>query len=383
MKWTNEGAGKIQVSRFNSAWGKLSAEHNHFVELRGVIGGEEYRSSLWSPFGHAHRDDVEAVQQAIGFKWKWTLTAMNAGVLTKEINDALEVLEASRPVDDKRQTPEQVAKEAKERQELEAQFKARAEAKAKAVREVYCDAGAVPVPVGVGQMAVAAVLTYDNSDLQSDYHDSHATLAGPFLLALLPEGSETQPKARAAVARYPELASVEFEWKTEKYSMGHGNYLEQKGGFEVSPEITQSIERYGGGRVTNGAWEIQFLGHSRFTSEMLPFKGYPGSGPVYSEPESEGAQNGITVTLNDVHQGVEIRFPGKPSEAVRESLKAHGFRWSRFQKLWYAKQTEQHIAFARSLTDPTVTVEPPQSDSDIRFDEYNAQVEAERTGAGM
>lgn len=37
------------------------------------------------------------------------------------------------------------------------------------------------------------------------------------------------------------------------------------------------------------------------------------------------------------HQGIEIEFDGKPSEEIRTKLKGAGFRWSRYQKIWYAK----------------------------------------------
>lgn len=57
----------------------------------------------------------------------------------------------------------------------------------------------------------------------------------------------------------------------------------------------------------------------------------------------------VQVTENDEKNGVEIRFACKPSDDVRDSLKFHGFRWSRFQSLWYARRTPETLSFARSL----------------------------------
>lgn len=62
-----------------------------------------------------------------------------------------------------------------------------------------------------------------------------------------------------------------------------------------------------------------------------------------------GAVTGVTVTLNDEKNGVEIRFPSKPDTAVLERLKANGWRWSRFSNCWYAKQSPSTLAFAESL----------------------------------
>lgn len=61
----------------------------------------------------------------------------------------------------------------------------------------------------------------------------------------------------------------------------------------------------------------------------------------------------VKIVLNEDKNGVEIYFSGKPSEDVRNNLKSNGFRWSRFNKCWYAKQSEDTLGFANSLTDTT------------------------------
>ncbi|MGG2091268.1 hypothetical protein AB1283_00695 [Bacillus sp. S13(2024)] len=55
-------------------------------------------------------------------------------------------------------------------------------------------------------------------------------------------------------------------------------------------------------------------------------------------------------TLNEEKQGIEVSFTSKPSEEVREQLKMNGFRWSRYQKVWFAKQTSERLAFVQLLT---------------------------------
>ena len=62
------------------------------------------------------------------------------------------------------------------------------------------------------------------------------------------------------------------------------------------------------------------------------------------------AVEGVTLTENDAKNGVEIRFPGKPSPAVIASLKANKFRWSRRGGFWFSKRTVESLAFARELS---------------------------------
>lgn len=61
----------------------------------------------------------------------------------------------------------------------------------------------------------------------------------------------------------------------------------------------------------------------------------------------------IKIVLNEEKNGVEIYFSGKPSEDVRNNLKSNGFRWSKYNKCWYAKQNEDTLNFANSLINTT------------------------------
>ncbi len=73
--------------------------------------------------------------------------------------------------------------------------------------------------------------------------------------------------------------------------------------------------------------------------------------PAAPAPDAaEPARNGVTVSENEEKNGVEIRFPAKPDASVLETLKANGWRWSRFSACWYTKRTPDALAFARSLT---------------------------------
>jgi hypothetical protein len=57
----------------------------------------------------------------------------------------------------------------------------------------------------------------------------------------------------------------------------------------------------------------------------------------------------VELKLNDKLNGIELFFTGKPSEGTRELLKENGFRWSKYNKCWYSKQSDKTILFAESL----------------------------------
>ncbi|MDV3429221.1 MAG: hypothetical protein LIR50_19710 [Bacillota bacterium] len=58
---------------------------------------------------------------------------------------------------------------------------------------------------------------------------------------------------------------------------------------------------------------------------------------------------GIQVHYNQEKSGIELIFPGKPDAEVLSQLKSNGFRWSRYQKLWCAKDTAERRAFIKDV----------------------------------
>jgi hypothetical protein len=74
-----------------------------------------------------------------------------------------------------------------------------------------------------------------------------------------------------------------------------------------------------------------------------------------------------TWNYNDTKGGVEIRFPAKPADDVRESIRAAGFAWNAYDECWYISRSEAAATFASQLVarltgqpaDPT----PPTEDT--------------------
>ena len=66
--------------------------------------------------------------------------------------------------------------------------------------------------------------------------------------------------------------------------------------------------------------------------------------------------------LNEELKGVELYFNTKPAAEVLNNLKSNKFRWSKFKKCWYAKQSEKTLQVATALTtdqETPVTIEAP------------------------
>lgn len=62
------------------------------------------------------------------------------------------------------------------------------------------------------------------------------------------------------------------------------------------------------------------------------------SGACPAEPPTP-PDTGATITRNPEKSGIEIRFPAKPDDSILVALRSAGFRFSRRQSMWYAKDT--------------------------------------------
>jgi hypothetical protein len=60
--------------------------------------------------------------------------------------------------------------------------------------------------------------------------------------------------------------------------------------------------------------------------------------------------NNVTMKLNNELKGVELYFSSKPSTEIITKLKTNSFRWNGSKMCWYAKQSENTLQFANTLT---------------------------------
>lgn len=120
--------------------------------------------------------------------------------------------------------------------------------------------------------------------------------------------------------------------RREKYSMGNGYYL--------------ADHRMSGWQVCK--YNLNYFNWDLFYINLADGVAMPPK--AVSEPVKSGSvSESVEVRFNQEKNGIEIIFPSKPEPSVIESLKANGFRWSSFSKLWWAKQSPKTLAFANQL----------------------------------
>lgn len=178
----------------------------------------------------------------------------------------------------------------------------------------------------------------DASDTNSDYFN-HTTTRTVFIEFTASTRNDME-ELRTAAAKFEgtaELATADKEHEhREMYSMGAGFYLgtyKHNTGWKVSKVPLTSY------RATLEAMQLA-AGRGDFLVNT--------SAPAPAEADT-GAE-GIRVQLNEKMRGVEIRFSGKPSDETLSAIRnAGGWRWSKFQKMWYAGDTERTRSFAYGL----------------------------------
>ena len=101
------------------------------------------------------------------------------------------------------------------------------------------------------------------------------------------------------------------------------------------------------------------------------------------EPKVTTSENGFTITDNPDYGSIEVKFSEKPSEAIRDVLKANKFRWNGKRQIWYGKTTHEAIrealdkAYAEEKADKT---KPFFGDSIFNAEAVNSIVEDKANG---
>lgn len=96
-----------------------------------------------------------------------------------------------------------------------------------------------------------------------------------------------------------------------------------------------------------------------------------------SKPKTSTSKNGYTVTDNPEYNSVDVKFPGKPSEIIRNALKANGFRWNGKRGVWYGKMSHED---AMAIIDKAYEEEmwaPPEVPTQTEDIEPAAEAEAD------
>lgn len=99
---------------------------------------------------------------------------------------------------------------------------------------------------------------------------------------------------------------------------------------------------------------------------------------VNAETVTNKTEGKAALTINNEKNGIEITFTSKLSSEVLEALKANGFKWSKFAKVWYVKRSADRLAFAESFVNEynsLGTSEPVNTSADST---YNSEATGER-----
>lgn len=64
-----------------------------------------------------------------------------------------------------------------------------------------------------------------------------------------------------------------------------------------------------------------------------------------TESEQTAIDKEVEVIYNEEKSGIELKFKDKPNSETRELLKEQGFKWSKYNRIWYAKDTERNRNF--------------------------------------
>ena len=114
---------------------------------------------------------------------------------------------------------------------------------------------------------------------------------------------------------------------------------------------------------------------SKKTAPKAEIKKTPVVKKAQAQTESVGVK--ATFTLNEEHNGIEIKFNEKPSKEVREQLKGLKFRWHQTKGLWYAKQSAETIALAEKLCGVKAEPKAQKTKKTAKKSEPKAQAKAE------
>lgn len=120
---------------------------------------------------------------------------------------------------------------------------------------------------------------------------------------------------------------------------------------------------------------------------------------VKAEPRVTTSENGYTIMDNTELNSIEIKFDEKPSEAIRNVLKANKFRWNGKKGIWYGRTSHEAISEALDLvygTDESKTnndlkEEKPnetdagqtESNETLRENNNGAVLQSESNGEGV
>lgn len=322
-----------------SVFNRLVQIKRYRKELRGIIGQDESSSVGMVLFGAYAIREPEQYEQKLKAFADSLPDPVTAEAIKPRLAEIQQLFDDHIYIEDNRETPEQAEERRKKNEEATEQRQTEDQER----KQIINLKGEGQVDVPGDRMAVSIGAYFDNSDMMTDYFASHAHLDGDYVITTVRKGARTEAMIRDVIAKIPELAKLTWEWNVEEYSGGHGTYMQSEAVGTVKKKA------YNGRDEVSYHFEISYdKGHEtlRMQKARFYFDVPVSSGPSGSSPISGG---GVHVSRNEEKGGVEIKFDEKPNYDTIAQVKGAGFRWSKFQKLWWARFTEGRWSFAQEL----------------------------------
>jgi hypothetical protein len=331
------------AKRFAIELSQLNKLNHYWREISGTVEEPETHSttqlmSMFSPSGNPIKNpDKWKSDTDEFFKGLPELITMeNVKDIMKRYND---IWNEHIPVVDKRKTKEQIKTDneqyVKLTKEINEKNREDAEYKEKLFNIVHPEKE--EIEKRDNEMFITVEVFFNDSDTMTDYFHPHSSLSPEYAIAVVPKQARKEAIVRNIISKIPELSNLNWKWKVEEWSMGHGTYMESN----VIGEVNH--KSYDGREKVAYWYEISFESYeNKLTKSKYFIEAKPG---LTSQETTEGA----TVRKNEEKNGVEVVFQDKPAPEILEQLKTNGFRWSRFAKLWYCRYSEEKYNFALNL----------------------------------
>lgn len=207
---------------------------------------------------------------------------------------------------------------------------------------------------------IMACLREDKSDPMTDYfgHGTKRCVILAFSFSTRENFAEMRTACRNStnpdIIAIADMSKDEAEHR-ENYTGGEGYYL---GKSKYSGWIVK--------KVNYGQWTKPetLYSHAGFPDGFCAFKQSAAPAPTITET--------VCITFNLDKGGIEIKFPAKPSDAVLAPIRdSKIFRWSKYNRLWYSKDTPTARAIAAHYGKLPELPAPGNQDNYDSFDNHN------------
>lgn len=328
-----EGKTDLQPGRVIHWGGNQAWSEEDFIIDVALNEGESYRLISLKHYGYHHT-------QAYLMKFRTEEVSHSQYLFIEDRSVSEDELDSARA-----RAKEKQEKERAERAERD-RIRAEQEARGRELAEKYIPPGAKAV--------IVAVYEVSECDLTTDYFGTRS--AEYVILGFSSHTRNVFSEMRKYAEVIPETAHLSIppdvdengEKKTdsnkeywtpadehrENWAGGHGFYLKAGDRYDTGWEIRKE---------PLADWNREKIHISLAKRLVLPEPSSAASGLA------PGKVDGVTVTLNQEKNGVEIRFPEKPDQSILDALNANRWRWHRKGGFWYNKQTEANIQFANKL----------------------------------